>query len=304
MAMAKNSLVASGNNKKPPLSVALSSGGMQRMIGASFNGNKQAMMKFTSNMMAVYTANPLLKDCDPVSLVSAGLQCSALNLSTSPSLGEAWIIPYGDKATFQIGKNGLVQLAIRSGQYLDIDTIEIREGEYKGRDKNTGKPKFEFIEDDERRENTPIIGYLAYFELLNGFKKSVYFSKEKVLKWAQRYSKAFDAELYKKFEVYQQTGEGLTDGELRKCSSPWYERFDSMGEKTVLKQLLTKWGVKSTELETALENDEKAVNATVEGAFEVVEEATVEKPTASVEKPETEPKHAAEAADSFFDPNA
>ena len=135
MAQAKNSLVASGSNgKNPPLSVALASNGMQRMIGASFNGDKRAMTKFTSNLMSVYTANPLLKDCTPVSIVSAGLQCAALNLSTSPSLGEAWIIPYGDKATFQIGKNGLVQLAIRSGrlfavthpgEYIPVDLLRV-----------------------------------------------------------------------------------------------------------------------------------------------------------------------------------
>ena len=302
MAQAKNSLVASGSNgKNPPLSVALASNGMQRMIGASFNGDKRAMTKFTSNLMSVYTANPLLKDCTPVSIVSAGLQCAALNLSTSPSLGEAWIIPYGDKATFQIGKNGLVQLAIRSGQYLDIDTIEIREGEYKGRDKNTGKPKFEFIEDEDQREKTPVIGYLAYFELLNGFKKSVYFSKEKMLGWAARYSQAFDAELFQKYQVYLETGEGMTNGELRKCSSPWYNRFDSMGEKTVLKQLLPKWGIKSTELETALENDEKVAGPDgFSDAFEVHETAS----EVTVPSSEEKPKQETAETDSFFDPKA
>lgn len=302
MAVAKNSLVASGNTgKNPPLSVALTSNGMQRMIGASFNGDKRAMTKFTSNLMSVYTANPLLKACEPVSIVAAGLQCAALNLSTSPALGEAWIIPYGDKATFQIGKNGLVQLAIRSGQYLDIDTIEIREGEYKGRDKNTGKPKFEFVEDEEQREKLPVIGYLAYFELLNGFKKSVYFSKEKMLGWAARYSQAFDAGLFQKYQVYLETGEGMTDAELRKCSSPWYNRFDSMGEKTVLKQLLTKWGIKSTDLETALENDEKVGGPDgFSDAFELHED-TVETPIPHTEE---KPKQEAAETDSFFDPKA
>lgn len=298
MAVAKNSLVSSGSNKRPPLSVVLAGDGMQRMIGASFNGDRRAMTKFSSNIMSVYTANPLLKTCEPVSIVSAGLQCAALNLSTSPALGEAWIIPYGDKATFQIGKNGLVQLAIRSGQYLDIDTMEIRQGEYKGRDRNTGKPKFEFIEDEEQREKTPIVGYLAYFELLNGFKKSVYFSREKMLGWAKRYSQAFDEELFKKYQVYMETGEGMTDTELRRCSSPWYNRFDSMGEKTVLKQLLTKWGIKSTELETAIESDEKVADGDAfGGAFEAQAEP-VETVAEKAHKPETS------GTDSFFDPKA
>ena len=252
MANATNSLIQS--SQKQPFTVALQGAGIQRMLQAAFS-TPQAITKFTADLMAAVTATPGLKDCEPASIVSAGLQCSALNLSTSPAMGEAWIVPYGSKATFQIGKNGLVQLAIRSGQYLDIDTIEVRQGEYKGRDKYTGKPQFEFIEDDEVRENLPVVGYLAYFEMLNGFKKTVYFSYEKMLKWAARYSQAFSIELYKKYVVYQQTGEGMTDGELRRCSSPWYERFDSMAEKTVLRQLLQKWGVKSREMVKALEQD-------------------------------------------------
>lgn len=252
MANATNSLIQS--SQKQPFTVALQGAGIQRMLQAAFS-TPTAITKFTADLMAAVTATPGLKDCEPASIVSAGLQCSALNLSTSPAMGEAWIVPYGSKATFQIGKNGLVQLAIRSGQYLDIDTIEVRQGEYKGRDKYTGKPQFEFIEDDEEREKLPIVGYMAYFEMLNGFKKVVYFSHEKMLKWAARYSQAFDIALYKKYVVYQQTGEGLTDSELRRCSSPWYERFDSMAEKTVLRQLLQKWGVKSREMVNALEQD-------------------------------------------------
>lgn len=254
MANATNSLISS--SQKQPFTVALQSAGIQRMMQAAFS-TPTAITRFTADLMAAVTATPGLKDCEPASIVSAGLQCSALNLSTSPAMGEAWIVPYGTKATFQIGKNGLVQLAIRSGQYLDIDTIEVRQGEYKGRDKYTGKPQFEFIEDDEVRESLPIVGYLAYFEMLNGFKKTVYFSHEKMLKWAARYSQAFNIELYKKYVVYQQTGEGMTDSELRRCSSPWYERFDSMAEKTVLRQLLQKWGVKSREMVKALEQDEE-----------------------------------------------
>lgn len=256
MANANNSLVASGS-KKVTLSVALQSEGMQRMISASFNGNSKAMMKFTSDLMAVATTNPALKDCDPASLVSVGLQANSLNLSMAPSLGEAYAVPYGNVAQFQVGKNGLVQLAIRTGQYLDIDSMTVHEGEYKGRDKATGKPVFEFIEDDEAREKLPVAGYMAYFEMLNGFRKVVYFSRQKVMDWANRYSKAFDEKLFKKYETYVQTGEGMTAQELQKCSAPWYSRFDAMGEKTVLKQLLLKWGAKSTELMSAMDNDEQ-----------------------------------------------
>ena len=101
-------------------------------------------------------------------------------MAPSAALGQYWLIPYKNNKTgitvcqFQLGVAGYKQLAMRSGQYLDIDAIEVREGEYKGRDKQTGKPVFEFFDDDDVRESLPIIGYLAYFELLNGFKKSGY----------------------------------------------------------------------------------------------------------------------------------
>lgn len=293
MANATNSLIQS--SQKQPFTVALQGAGIQRMLQAAFS-TPQAITKFTADLMAAVTATPGLKDCEPASIVSAGLQCSALNLSTSPAMGEAWIVPYGSKATFQIGKNGLVQLAIRSGQYLDIDTIEVRQGEYKGRDKYTGKPQFEFIEDDEVRESLPIVGYLAYFEMLNGFKKTVYFSREKMLKWAARYSPAFDIELHKKYEIYQKTGQGMTEAELRKCSSPWHERFDSMAEKTVLRQLLQKWGVKSREMVKALEQDAEPEKVQSE-FFETQEQPAVhEQDVVQVEDPAAEEAKAKKTA--------
>lgn len=288
MAIANNALTTTGP-KKPSFTVALQSDGMQRMIGATFNGDRKLMTRFTSDIMAAVTATPLLRNCDPASVVSAGLQCASLNLSTSPSMGEAWIVPYGDKATFQLGKNGLIQLAIRTGLYRDIDTIEVRQGEYKGRDKRTGKPSFEFIEDDEERERLPIIGYLAWFEMTNGFTKSVYFPHDKMLKWAARYSPAFDIELYAKYLTHQKTGNTLKPEELRKCAGPWYERFDSMAEKTVLRQLLTKWGAKSRDFAMALETDIKADEARDDGGFfesvPVPEEPVVEEPKAEQETP-------------------
>lgn len=298
MAIANNALTTTGA-KKPSFTVALQSDGMQRMISTTFNGDRKLMTRFTSDIMAAVTATPLLKNCDPATVVAAGLQCAALNLSTSPSMGEAWIIPYGDKATFQLGKNGLVQLAIRTGLYRDIDTMEVRQGEYKGRDKRTGKPVFEFIEDDEVREELPIVGYLAWFEMTNGFTKSVYFSHEKMLKWAARYSQAFDIKLYAKYITYQKTGEGMTENELRKCSSPWYERFDSMAEKTVLRQLLTKWGAKSRDFIDALEKDIKAEEAQDDGGFfeNAPETASNEPVTASEPVNEQEPTKAPEKAE-------
>lgn len=224
----------------------------QNMLATAIADPKRRT-NFVSSLIGAVSANPDLKNCEPDSIISAALPFVSFDFSFGT--GCAYIVPYGTKAKFQMGAKGYRQLAMRSGQYRDLDTIEVREGEFIGRDETTGKPKFKFITDEDERESKPIIGYLAYFELLNGFKANVYFSKEKMIKWANRYSQAFDAELFHKYEVYLETGEGLTKDELRACSSPWYERFDSMAEKTVLKQLLGRKAILSTEIQNAIDAD-------------------------------------------------
>lgn len=307
MAYANNSMVKQSTVNKGSFSIALSSDSTQNMLKAAL-GEQKAITKFTTDIMAAFSSNPKLKECDHASIISAGLQCAALNLSASPALGEAYIIPYGDQATFQVGKDGLVQLAIRSGAYTYIDTFEIRQGEYKGKDKFTGKPVFEFVTDDEVRENLPVIGYLATFELkpeMGGFKKSVYFSKEKVLGWAKRYSKAFDEELLKKYETYLKTGEGLSQQELNRCSSPWISSFDRMGEKTVLKQALKHWGPKSVDMQTAISQDDSSDGKPIDGVFtvsEVAEEVPVADAPVAVEATVVDaPDKPATAAKGFFE---
>lgn len=89
--------------------------------------------------------------------------------------------PETTTATFVLGYKGYIQLALRSGQYKDLDVMVIKQGEYMGKDPETGKAKFQFIEDDDERETLPTIGYMAYFEYLNGFRKVVYWSKEKMM---------------------------------------------------------------------------------------------------------------------------
>lgn len=205
-----------------------------------------------------------------------------------------------------LSDKGYIQLAIRSGQYLDIDAIEIREGECKGRDKHSGKYIFEFIEDEDLRENTPIIGYLAYFELLNGFKKQIYFPHEKMLNHADKYSKAFSRSAYEKL----QAGE-IPKSDMWKYSSPWYSGFTGMALKTVLRQLLSKYGILSVELRTALDNDMAAINA--DGSVDYVDNSAdyeqapytgieVDQSTGEVIEPATEPEVLADdPASTFFD---
>ena len=154
------------------------------------------------------------------------------------------MVPFNDNkngrkvAQFQIGYKGYIQLAMRSGQYRDLDVIEVREGEYKGKDAFTGKARVEFIEDDNERLKLPIIGYFAYFELLNGFRKSLYWTKEKMEQHALTYSQAYKTDVKKGWNM-----------------SFWSKDFDGMAFKTMLRQLISKWGIMSVEFQTAYTND-------------------------------------------------
>lgn len=216
---------------------------------------------FISSIVSAVQATPALQECTNPSILSAALLGESLNLSNSPSLGQFWIIPFNNRkkgvkeAQFQLGANGFKQLAMRTGQYKDIDFIAIHEGEYKGRDKFTGKRVFEFIEDDDEREELPVIGYLACFELLNGFRKSVYWTKKKMEAHADKYSQAFDLNIYKQIQEGK-----IPANEMWKYSSCWYSNFEGMAEKTLMKHLLSKWGILSTELITAIDADMAVIN--------------------------------------------
>lgn len=141
-----------------------------------------------------------------------------------------------------------------------MGVMEIRQGEYLGRDSSTGKPRFQFEEDDSRRIELPVIGYMAYFEYLNGFHKTLYWSRQKMLHHADTYSPAFSAEAYQKL----QNGD-IPQNELWKYSSFWYKEFDAMAEKTMLRQLISKWGVMTTDVTTAYERDGHVMEVSPDG---------------------------------------
>ena len=197
--------------------------------------------RFISNIISAVQINPQLQECTNSSILSAALQAESLKLPPSPQFGFVWMVPFNNKkkgvkeAQFIVSAKGYKQLAMRSGQYIDIDCIYIKEGEYKGRDKYTGKQKFEFIEDDDERESLPVIGYLAYLETKDGFKKQLYWSKSKMEKHADKYSQAFSLKAAKLLEEGK-----IPQNELWKYSSYWYTSFNEMAEKTMIKQLLSK----------------------------------------------------------------
>lgn len=240
---------------KVKFSVALQSDSMQKLINNTLKDPNRAN-RFIASISSAVASNQALQECESNSIISGALVGEALGLSPSPVLGQYYLIPFNNtkkgtkEAQFVIGANGYKQLAMRSGQYSDIDFIEVREGEYLGRDENTGKQKFKFISDDEIRESKPIVGYYAYFELVNGFKKQLYWSKEKMEKHADKYSKAFNLEDYKKLKAGQ-----IPQKDLWKYSSYWYANFDGMAEKTMYRQLISKYGIMSIEMQEAYTKD-------------------------------------------------
>lgn len=240
---------------QPKFSVAIQSDMYKKLINNTL-GDENRAKRFIASISSAVATNPNLQECEAGTILSGALLGEALNLSPSPQLGQFYLVGYKDKNTgktnaqFQLGYKGYLALAMRSGQYKDLDVIEIKQGEYKGRDKENGKPKFEFIENEEERANLPTIGYLGYFELLNGFSKKIYISKEEMEKHANTYSKAFKLEDYKKLQAGQ-----IPEKDMWKYSSFWYKNFDMMAFKTVLRQLISRWGIMSIEMQDAYVKD-------------------------------------------------
>lgn len=277
--MAQQTLVKQPQ-KQPVFSVFMNQDNIKNLVQRAVGKDAQ---KFTSAIISAVSNNPALQKCEQSTILSAALLGQSLGLSPSPQLGHYYIVPFEDKknnrtvATFQLGYKGYIQLAMRSGQYIDLDVIEIKEGEYKGKDKKTGKQIFEFIEDDDLRENLPTIGYMAYFELLNGFRKTIYWTKQKMLNHADKYSPAFSknggevihTRYGDKTKVsYEDFVAGKFDpNDAWLYSSFWYKSFDDMAFKTMLRQLISKWGIMSIEMQDAFTRDDAVINESGEPSY-------------------------------------
>lgn len=268
--MAQNSLTK--KNDQPKFSVFMSQDNIKNLVQQAVGKDSQ---KFTASIISAVSTNPGLQKCEQTTILSAALLGQSLGLSPSPQLGHYYMVPFEDRkndrtvAQFQLGYKGYIQLAMRSGQYADLDVIEIKEGEYKGKDKKTGKQIFEFIEDDDIREGLPTIGYMAFFELLNGFRKVLYWTKTKMINHADKYSPAFskDGETIKtkygqkkKVSFADYLNGKYDSNDEWMYSSFWYKSFDDMAFKTMLRQLISKWGIMSIEMQDAFTHDEATIN--------------------------------------------
>lgn len=268
--MAVNNTLQSTN--KPPFSLYMSGEGVKKLVNQVVGKDAP---RFVSSLISSVSTNPALSECDQKTILSAALTGYALGLSPSPQLGHFYMVPYDDRknnrkvAQFQMGYKAYIQLAMRSGQYLDIDVLAVKDGEYIGRNNLTGKQRFSFIEDDETRDQLATVGYLAYFELLNGYRKQIYWTKEQMMRHADRYSQAFSMnETITKTKYGDKKKVSYADyiaGNYDKkdewmYSSFWYKNFDEMAFKTLIRQLIPKWGIMSIEMQNAYEKDYSVID--------------------------------------------
>lgn len=263
-------------SKEPTFGQIINSPSMRNTINKTLNDPAKAT-RFVSTLVAAVSDSSQLAQCDPKSVISSALKGEALGLNLA--LQGFHLLPFGNQCTFIIGYKGYIQLALRTGLYEDLDAMEIREGEYKGKNPRTGQPVLEFIEDDDEREKKPIIGFYAFIQLKDGFFKSIYWSKQKMLEHASRYSAAFNLATYNKY----MNGEKLTDREQRQVNNgPWYDTNGTqvaMGKKTVLRQLLNSgFAPLSIEMQNLMAEDSKNESENTDIADALATE-TVEVPT-------------------------
>lgn len=267
-----NSLAKKENTEVKTISAYLGQDKIKKWINGMIGTEKEAQ-KFISSILSATSTNLALQACDHASIVSSALLANALNLSLSPQLGLAYMVPFEDKknnrtvATFVLGYKGYLQLAIRSGEYKKIGVIAIKEGEFIEWNELEETLVVNLIDDEEQREKAPTIGYYAWFRLNNGFEKSIYWNKKKMLLHADKYSKAFSLDAkkgkepkYDKVSYADFEAGKVPEKDMWKYSSFWYKDFDAMAFKTMLRQLISKWGIMSIDMQDAYEKDGIAMN--------------------------------------------
>lgn len=202
----------------------------QNLIRKAISDKREAA-RFATAIISAVSGNKNLQACKPESIISVALQGTALNFPPSQSTGMYYIVPYKDTASFILGYKGMIQLAIRTGQYKRINAIDVREGELVSWDPFTEELELDIQYDSDRERRKPI-GYAGMFELVNGFRKTVYWSREKIVAHGKRFSKSFNR-------------------------GPWQTDFDAMAKKTVIRDLLGHWGVMSVDFAQAMDMDEE-----------------------------------------------
>lgn len=254
---ATNSFAAQTQRDKPTFSMAIAAPSMQKMIQSALRSDKAAA-RLTSTLISAVNASEQLKACEPSTIVAAALRGEGMGLIYGHGY---YVVPYGTTATYLPSYKGYIQLAMSTGFYADIDCVGIREGEIEGRDRRTGKPIVNLAryESDEERQSKPIIGYYGYYELKDGTFRFEYWPMDKLLRHADRYSKAFS---YEKFKAMQSGEMNPRDVEKLLNGTPWYDPNggqDKMCRKTVLRSLLNSgYAPLSPEVKTVFAEDARS----------------------------------------------
>lgn len=240
--MVKNSLAnRAAAPAKKTFGAYMSSDAVKDKINSIIGGKDG--QRFISAIVSATTNNTALQECTNGSILSAALLGESLKLSPSPQLGYYYLVPFNDKkegkvAQFQLGYKGYIQLAIRSGYYKKLNVLPIKEGELIRFDPLNEEIEVNLIEDEAEREAAPTAGYYAFFEYTNGFRKAIYWSKAKMESHALKYSQGY-----------------ANDKKKGTKWTFWSKDFDGMANKTMLRQLLSKWGIMSVEMQQAFDAD-------------------------------------------------
>ena len=261
-------------NRRLGITAYLTQDAVKNQINQVISGKNGT--RFISSVVSAVNNNPALQECTNQSILSAALLGESLNLSPSPQLGQYYMVPFNDKnkgkvAQFQLGYKGYIQLAIRSGQYKKLNVLGIKEGELIRFDPLNEEIVVKLIEDEEAREQAPTIGYYAMFEYTNGFRKAMYWSRRKMEAHALKYSKGYQA---------------------KKGYTFWEKDFDGMAYKTMLRQLISKWGIMSIDMVSAMDADMAVINEDGTKDYVDNDDSIIDM---EPEQPQQEPTQAAEA---------
>ncbi|RYM02781.1 recombinase RecT [Sporolactobacillus sp. THM7-7] len=233
--------------------------------------NKKAP-QFMASLLNLYSGDPNLQAADPLSIISSALVAASLDLPVDKNLGYAWIVPFYDHkkgykaAQFQLGYKGYIQLALRSGQYKAMNVIDVHEGELKKWNRLTEEIELDL----DGAESDKVIGYCGYFKLINGFEKTVYWTKDEIEAHRIKFNKAKDKQ---------------------SLNNVWRSDYDAMAKKTVIRNLLGKWGILSIDMQAGLSKD---IDSDIEsnGAPDVIDvdpKELVEESKSTDQEPASEP---------------
>lgn len=219
----------------------ISSDAVKNKVNAIIGDEKKGA-KFISYLTNMVTQNPSLAECEQSTVINSAL--AGFGLGLEHQMGHFYAVPFNDRknnrkvATFQLGYKGYIQLAIRSGQYKSLNALDVKQGELKKYDRLADEVDIDFVNDDVKREALPTVGYVAFLELGTGFKKTIYWSKDKMQQHAIKYSQGYQSDV--------KNGTQYTF---------WSKDFDGMAFKTMLRQLISKWGIMSVEMRDAYIKD-------------------------------------------------